>query len=65
MEEIKDFYSIQELVRAPWFPVLSTITIKKLIEQRKLKAIDISTNSKFKRYRILGSSVKQFLQELN
>ena len=59
----KDFYTTQELVGEPWFPVRSTITVKKLIEQGRLRAVDISTSPKFKRYRIEKRSVIEFLEQ--
>jgi len=58
----KDFYTTQELVDEPWFPVRSTLTVKKLIESGKLQAIDISSNPKFKRYRITKQSVIEFIE---
>jgi len=59
----KDYYTTQELVDEPWFPVRSTLTVKKLIEQGKLRAIDISTSPRFKRYRIEKQSVIEFLEQ--
>ena len=60
----KDFYTTQELVDEPWFPIRSTLTVKKLIEQGKLTAVDISTTPKFKRYRIDKKSVIEFLESI-
>ena len=60
-----DFYTTQELVDAKWFPVRSTLTIKKLIESRKLEAVDISTSINFKRYRISKKSVEDFMENQN
>jgi len=57
----KDFYTTQELVDEPWFPVHSTVTIKKLVESGELKAIDISTGE-FKRYRITKQSALDFVE---
>ena len=57
----KDFYTTKELVEQPWFPIKSTITLKKLIEAGVLEGINISTNPKFKRYRISKESVINFL----
>lgn len=59
----KDFYTTQELVDEPWFPVRSPLTVKKLIESGRLRAVDISTNPKFKRYRIEKQSVIEFLEQ--
>jgi len=59
----KDFYTTQELVDEPWFPIRSTMTVKKLIESGKLQAIDISSNPRFKRYRITKQSVIEFLEQ--
>jgi len=58
----KDFYTTQELVDAEWFPIRSTLTVKKLIENGTLKAVDISTSKNFKRYRISKESAKQFIE---
>lgn len=58
----KDFYTTQELVDESWFPVRSTLTVKKLIESGKLEAVDISTSSRFKRYRITKQSVLDFME---
>lgn len=59
----KDYYTTKELVDEPWFPVRSPLTVKKLIEQGRLRAIDISTNPKYKRYRIDKKSVIEFLEK--
>jgi len=59
----KDFYTTQELVDEPWFPVRSTLTVKKLIENGRIRAIDISTSPRFKRYRIEKQSVIEFLEQ--
>lgn len=61
---IKDFYTTQELVQEPWFPIRSTMTVKKLIIQGKLEAYNISTSPRFKRYRISKKSVEKFMSEL-
>ena len=58
----KDFYTTQELVDAEWFPVRSTLTVKKLIEQGLLDAVNISTSSNFKRYRISKESAEKFIK---
>ena len=58
----KDFYTTQELVDEPWFPVRSTLTVKKLIESGKLEAVNISTSTRFKRYRISKQSVLRFMK---
>lgn len=63
-EEVeKTFYSTLELVGQSWFPIKSTLTLKKLIESGELKAINISTSKRFKRYRIFKDSVERFLLE--
>ena len=58
----KDFYTTQELVDEKWFPVKSTLTVKKLIESGKLEAVNISTSARFKRYRISKRSVLSFMK---
>ena len=56
----KDFYTTEELVNEKWFPVKSTITLKKLIEKGIIEAVNISTNPKYKRYRIKKESIISF-----
>lgn len=56
----KDYYSTLELVAQSWFPVRSTITLKKLIENGELEAVDIST-TKCVRYRISDDSARKFM----
>jgi len=58
----KGFYTTQELVDEPWFPVRSTLTVKKLIESGRLEALNISTSARFKRYRITKQSVIDFMK---
>lgn len=58
----KDFYTTQELVDEKWFPVRSTLTVKKLIESGNLEAVNISTSARFKRYRISKQSVLDFME---
>lgn len=60
---IKDFYTTQELVQEPWFPIRSTLTVKKLIETGRLEAVNISTSPRFKRYRISKDSVTAFMDK--
>jgi len=57
----KDYYSTLELVAQSWFPVRSIITLKKLIENGEIRAVNISTTKKCKRYRIDSDSVKEFM----
>lgn len=61
----KDFYTTQELVKEEWFPIRSTLTVKKLIETSRLEAVNISTSPRFKRYRISKQSVLNFMKEQN
>lgn len=63
-KKIKDYYTTMELVAEPWFPVRSTVTLKKLIESGKLEAYDVSTSENFKRYKILKESVDNFMKEI-
>lgn len=57
----KEFYTTKELVEHPNFPIRSTITVTKLIENGELEAFNVSTNKNFKRYRISRASVIGFL----
>lgn len=61
----KDFFTTQELVKQPWFPVKSVLTVKKLIEQGEIDAVDISTSENFKRYRISQQSALDFVERRN
>ena len=58
----KDFFTTQELIEQPWFPIKSTLTLKKLIEQGEIDAVDISTSDNFKRYRISQQSALDFVE---
>ena len=64
-EKIKDYFTTKELVEQPWFPIKSSITIKKLVETGALEGINVSTNPKFKRYRIPKESIINFLVSRN
>lgn len=61
MDKSKKYYSVQELVAEDWFPIKSVITLKKLIENKKINAIDISTNDKMKQYKISKEEIIKFL----
>ena len=64
IEGMKDFYTTMELIAEPWFPVRSTVTLKKLIEAEKIKAINISTSEKhLTRYRIQKQSIIDFMEK--
>lgn len=66
MSEIeKDYYTTQELVNEPWFPVRSTLTVKKLIEAGRLEATNVSTSPRYRRYRISKESAKAFVEKQN
>lgn len=58
----KDYFSTTELLKEPWFPVKSAITLKKLIEQGELEAVNVSTSPEFKRYRISKESALNFVK---
>ncbi len=62
-DSMKDFYTTQELVSEPWFPIRSTVTVKKLIENGRLEAVNVSTSPRYKRYRISKSSVTKFMEQ--
>ena len=57
----QDYYEIQDLVQQDWFVTKSVATIKKLIEQGKIKAVDKSTNPKLKRYVIYRHEIIKYL----
>ena len=63
-KKVKDYYTTFELIDEPWFPIRSTNTIKRLIKSGKLKAYDVSTSPKFKRYKILKKSAIDFVNKL-
>ncbi len=58
----KDYLSTSELIKESWFPIKSSITLKKLIEQGELEAVDVSTSPEFKRYRISRESALKFVK---
>lgn len=60
----KDFYTTFELIQQRWFPISSTVTLSKLIEQGKIHAVDISTG-KHKRYRIAKKSAIDFIEKFS
>lgn len=64
----KNFFTMEELVKHPDWPIKSSITVKKMIETGKLKAVDVScsekktkSGKKYVRYRIYKESVAEFL----
>ena len=62
MDKSKKYYSVQELVAEDWFPIKSVITLKKLIiKNKKINAVDISTNKKMKQYKISKEEIIKFL----
>ncbi|MDD2807494.1 MAG: hypothetical protein PHW95_03190 [Patescibacteria group bacterium] len=48
----KNYFSCPALTKQSWFPVKSLITLNKLINQGKIKAVDLSTSPDFRRYYI-------------
>lgn len=58
----KDYFTSQELIKEPWFPVKSSLTVKKLIEQGELDAVDVSTSPDRKRYRVTRKSAEEFVE---
>lgn len=62
MENTKEFYSTQELIEESWFPVKSTITIHKLIQNGDLVGINIGTSNRV-RYRIPKESAIEFIKK--
>jgi len=59
----KDYYTTEELAMAPWFPVRTAATIRSLLENSRIKYLNVSTNPKVKRYRIPKEEVIRFLAE--
>lgn len=57
----KDFYTVPQLVKQPWFPIKSVITLRKMIDQHDFPAMDVSTNPKLKRYHIHKEVIMDFL----
>jgi len=64
----KNYFTMEELVKHPDFPIRSSVTIKKLIEKGVLKAVNVSCSKKltktgkpYVRYRIYRDSVINFL----
>ena len=48
----KDYLSCPALVKQRWFPIKSLVTLRKLIDNGKIKAVNVSTNPKTKHYYI-------------
>ena len=61
MENGKEYFSTLELLAQPWFPIKSHLTLRKLIESGEVEAIDVSTNPKYRRYRIRKLSVDEYM----
>lgn len=63
MNEIeKEYFSTLELLAQTWFPIKSHLTLRKLIEKGEIQAIDVSTNPKYKRFRIVKTSVDEYMK---
>lgn len=55
------FFSSPQLVKQPWFPIKSVITLRKLIDTGKIKAANVSTSPHLKRYHIKQHEAIRFL----
>jgi len=60
MDRTKQFYTTEELAYAPWFPYKTADSVRKLIENKKLKCINVSADATKKRYRIPVESVIEY-----
>ena len=57
------FYSITQLMRQDWFPFTSKLTVYKLIEIGKIKAINVGTG-KVNRFLIEDTEIQRFMGSL-
>ena len=66
MKEIisKEYYTTKELADVPWFPIRSEATIRTLIENSKLKAVNVSAVEGKFRYKISKEAVLTYLTNL-
>lgn len=59
----KDYYTTREVLNLQSFPIKSYNGLIKLIEQGKLKAVNVSLTPNLRRYRILKESVHDYVSE--
>lgn len=59
-----DYYSLPELVKQPWFPVKSVITLRKMIDNGDIKAIDFGQGTR-KWRKISKISVAEYMNNLH
>lgn len=57
----KDWYSTDELASMSWFPAKSPSTIRTLIKNGQLEAINVSTTGKLPRFKIKKESIIAYL----
>ncbi|OGY46557.1 MAG: hypothetical protein A3A24_00565 [Candidatus Buchananbacteria bacterium RIFCSPLOWO2_01_FULL_46_12] len=55
------FFSGPKLIKQSWFPIKSLVTLRKLIDTGKIKAVNISTDPRLKRYHVNRQEVTRFL----
>lgn len=63
VKEDKNYFSAPQLVKQPWFPIKTTITLRKLIDSGELKAVNVSTNPKLVRYHIHKKEVVKYMMK--
>ena len=54
-------FTSPQLIKQPWFPIKTLVTLRKFIDAGKIKAVDVSVNPKLKRYQINKQEVVRFL----
>jgi len=61
-EQIKEnYYTVNKLVKQPWFPISSPTKLKKLIEAGRIKAVNISSEEDLDQYKISREEIVKFL----
>lgn len=60
----KEYYSPDDLARLPWFPVRNAGTIRRLIQNGKLQAINVSATDTQPRWKIAKEDVIRYVASL-
>lgn len=61
-EQMEEFYSLPQLVKQPWFPVKSVITLRKMIDNGEIRAVDVGQGSR-KWRRIYKNAAIEYLRK--
>lgn len=60
--QIEEFYSLPQLVKQPWFPVKSVITLRKMIDNGEIRAVDVGQGSR-KWRRVYKDAAVEYLRK--